>query len=190
MRLCIKRTLEAGLAYRQGYVADLNSISHRWEHPKAPDGTGAQLAEIRAYVDAHPEVVGVWYDYCCMPQGESKTPAQKVRFKHMLGNVNLLYLGCQVLALIDISYLSRFWTQFEAWLSMQEGSSAAGLRAAPEARRRVQRRVGVLGVGVVSCVYVSRESRCTNCAAPLELQRSLLSDRRICSCGVPGPDVR
>ena len=51
--------------------------------------------------------------------------------------VNLLYLGLRVLALIDISYLSRFWTQFEAWLSMQEGSPD-GLRPAPVSRRRVE----------------------------------------------------
>jgi HEAT repeat protein len=133
-----KRTLKAGVAYRQGYVSDLLAVSHRWEDPSAPDGAGAQLRAIRAYLDAHPEVVGVWFDFWCMPQGEQRTLTEKVRFKHMLGNVNLLYLGCQVLALIDISYLSRFWTQFEAWLSMQEGSSAEGLRAAPERRRRLQ----------------------------------------------------
>jgi HEAT repeat protein/outer membrane murein-binding lipoprotein Lpp len=133
-----QRTLKAGVAYRQGYVSDLLAVSHRWEDPSAPDGAGAQLRAIRAYLDAHPEVVGVWFDFWCMPQGEQRTLAEKVRFKHMLGNVNLLYLGCQVLALIDISYLSRFWTQFEAWLSMQEGSSAVGLRAAPGRRRRLQ----------------------------------------------------
>lgn len=37
----------------------------------------------------------------------------------VLRTVNLLYLGTRVLVLADISYLSRFWTQFEAWLSMQ-----------------------------------------------------------------------
>ena len=44
-----------------------------------------------------------------MPQGQDKTKADKIYFDHMLQNVNLLYLGCRVLALIDISYLSRFW---------------------------------------------------------------------------------
>ena len=33
--------------------------------------------------------------------------------------VNMLYLGTTVLILYDLSYASRFWTQFEAWLSMQ-----------------------------------------------------------------------
>jgi hypothetical protein len=31
----------------------------------------------------------------------------------------MLYLGTTVLILYDLSYASRFWTQFEAWLSMQ-----------------------------------------------------------------------
>ena len=29
----------------------------------------------------------------------------------MLPNINILYLGCGVLALMDLSYMSRFWTQ-------------------------------------------------------------------------------
>ena len=53
----------------------------------------------------------------------------------MLKNVNLLYLGCSVLCLIDISYLSRFWTQFEAWLSMQAADST-GLHPAKPGRQR------------------------------------------------------
>jgi len=64
------------------------------------------------------------YDYWCMPQrtpgGEDdRTPAQKDRFDWMLKNMDLLYIGASVLLLVDLSYISRFWTQFEAWLSMQ-----------------------------------------------------------------------
>ena len=43
--------------------------------------------------------------------------------------VNMLYLGTQVLILLDLSYVSRFWTQFEAWLSMQF-ATPNGLRSA------------------------------------------------------------
>ena len=53
-----------------------------------------------------------------MPQGE-KTAEEKVAFDKMLSNVNMLYLGTTVLILLDLSYVSRFWTQFEAWLGMQ-----------------------------------------------------------------------
>ena len=50
----------------------------------------------------------VWYDYSCLAQGDRK-PADKAAFQWQLSNVNMLYLGCSVLLLIDISYLSRFW---------------------------------------------------------------------------------
>ena len=42
---------------------------------------------------------------------DPRSPAEKLRFKWMLQNVNMLYLGMRVLLLMDISFLSRFWTQ-------------------------------------------------------------------------------
>jgi hypothetical protein len=45
-----------------------------------------------------------------MPQGKDRTRIEKVQFKWMLRNVNIIYLGCSVLILLDLSYLSRFWT--------------------------------------------------------------------------------
>ena len=69
-----------------------------------------------------------------MPQG-SRSPAEKVAFTHMLKNANLLYLGTLVLILLDLSYISRFWTQFEAWLSMQ-APSVNGLAAATLEEKR------------------------------------------------------
>ena len=65
----------------------------------------------------------------CLRQGSQKntqgdkegqreiTVDEKFEFDHMLGQVNMLYLGCQVLLLLDLSYLTRFWTMYEAWLS-------------------------------------------------------------------------
>ena len=41
----------------------------------------------------------------------------------------MLFLGTTVLILFDLSYLSRFWTQFEAWLSMQF-ATPSGLKSA------------------------------------------------------------
>ena len=55
--------------------------------------------------------------------------AQMAEFKVMLGSVNMLYLGCQVLVLLDVSYLSRFWTMYEGWLSQQQ-PTAQGLKLA------------------------------------------------------------
>ena len=43
-----------------------------------------------------------------MPQGE-RTLAERARFKWMLQNINMLYLGAKVLVLLDLSYMSRFW---------------------------------------------------------------------------------
>ena len=37
----------------------------------------------------------------------------------MLGEVNLLYLGCKVVSLLDLTYRSRFWTSYEGWLGFQ-----------------------------------------------------------------------
>lgn len=131
----IKRTLSIGKAYRRQYVSEISSVSHRWETPEEPDTNGVQLRTIKEHLlSKGSQAKLVWFDYWCMPQG-SRTPAEKVLFKWMLSNVNLLYLGTSVLLLVDISYLSRFWTQFEAWLSMQTTSSE-GLLAAPESSRR------------------------------------------------------
>ena len=48
------------------------------------------------------------FDYSSMPQGERNEQEQQ-DFLRMLRQVNLLYLGCHVLVLLDLSYLSRFW---------------------------------------------------------------------------------
>ena len=64
-----------------------------------------------------PQIKYIFYDQMSLPQGEDKTPEQKAAFSQQLPNINLLYLGCSVLILIDLSYQSRFWTQYEAWLS-------------------------------------------------------------------------
>jgi len=112
----------------------ISAVSHRWERPEYPDVSGVQSLKIKEHLQEHPEVELVWYDYWCMPQG-NRTLAQKVRFDWMLENVNLLYLGLSVIILLDMSYLSRFWTQFEAWLSMQLPSTS-GLVPAPASEHR------------------------------------------------------
>lgn len=42
--------------------------------------------------------------------GDTRTPEELDEFKVMLTRVNILYLGMPVLILLDLSYLSRFWT--------------------------------------------------------------------------------
>lgn len=49
--------------------------------------------------------------------------------------VNLLYLGTSVLVLADFNYMTRFWTQFELWLSFQK-CTAHGVVGSPIRERR------------------------------------------------------
>ena len=69
-----------------------------------------------------------------MPQAK-RSLAESVEFKHMLKHANLLYLGTRVLILLDLSYIGRFWTLFEAWLSMQIVHPEGLKPATPEEQR-------------------------------------------------------
>ena len=109
-------------AARHEYVGRICAVSHRWEMPKDPDPEGLQHLELCKYLQRYTDIELVWYDFWCMPQGGDRSAEEKADFKLMLMNVNLLYLGSSVLVLQELSYLSRFWTQFEAWLSMQLAS--------------------------------------------------------------------
>ena len=67
-----------------------------------------------------------------MPQDQpkgSRSADDTASFETMLSEVNLLYLGTTVLILLDLSYVSRFWTQFESWLAMQH-MTPGGLKPA------------------------------------------------------------
>ena len=135
----VKETLSMRGAARHEYVGWICAVSHRWEKPKEPDPEGLQHLELCKYLQRHTDIELVWYDFWCMPQGGDRSAEEKADFKLMLMNVNLLYLGSSVLVLQELSYLSRFWTQFEAWLSMQL-ASPEGLAPAPlgSGRRRCE----------------------------------------------------
>ena len=102
----------------------------RWEEVDEPDPKGVQWKSIQAYLDTHKEVRYVWCDFLCMPQ-KPRNLAEDVLFNQMLPSVNLLYLGCSVLAIIDQQYIGRFWTQLECWLSYQK-ATAKGLEPRAE----------------------------------------------------------
>ena len=94
---------------------DILTISHRWIEAGAPDKEGVQFKAIQEHLEANKSIKWVWYDYWCMPQDEPKgtrTGEETEEFKKMLKAANLLYLGTYVLILLDLSYTSRFWTQF------------------------------------------------------------------------------
>jgi len=92
---------------------DVLAISHRWEQPEEADMSGEQLRRIQEYLRENRTLKWVWYDFWCMPQG-SKKSVERFEFDEMLHNVNWLFLGARVLILLDLSYLSRFWTQARA----------------------------------------------------------------------------
>ena len=130
-------TLHIEDAYRGKYKGDILTISHRWEEPGAPDTQGVQFKEVQAFLKS-PQGMRkklLWYDFGSLTQGK-RTRAETIKFRWMLQNANVLYLGTEVLILLDISYLSRFWTQFEAWLSMQETTSRGLVAAAADKQQR------------------------------------------------------
>ena len=137
----VRKTLTREASYAASIAGEIAAVSHRWEDPKTPDTKGVQLEEMQNFLIEHPEIQLLWYDYFCMPQGK-RTDEEKAEFEMMLPNINLLYLGATVLVLMDLSYLSRFWTQFEAWCSMQK-CTTDGLVSAPEAERRA----------VIKCIH-------------------------------------
>ena len=128
-------------ACRGAYVADYCAVSHRWltdgtKHPKRapPDPEGVQLKALKQYLQRRTEIKYVWVDWLCMWQADKEgerelTSAERDEFKRMLAEVNLLYLGCKVLVLLDLSYVSRFWTSYEAWLGSQS-PTGEGIRLA------------------------------------------------------------
>ena len=93
-----------------------------------------------------------------MPQG-GRTKLEELEFNVMLFNANLLYLFCSVLILLDRSYSGRFWTGFEAFLSMRS-TSANGLSNEQGASRMSIRRLR--GMNMESEASLKREwSNCT-----------------------------
>ena len=109
------------------YRGNILAVSHRWETSQEPDSRGAQLAALKQFLEEHATIEYVWMDFPCMPQAK-RTEAEKIEFDEMLRHVNALYLGMRVLILLDISSFSRFWTQLEAWMSMQDFNAETDIR--------------------------------------------------------------
>ena len=130
----VKKPVDMTSSLLGDYRENMLGTSHRWEHPDEPDTKGKQLAALKRYLDDHPEIEYVWSDFPCMPQ-KPRSPEDEDEFAEMLSNVNVIFLGMQVLILLDMSYVSRFWTQTEAWMSMQDASTS-GLATASEEKRR------------------------------------------------------
>ena len=130
----VKKTIDMTSSLLGDYREDMLGVSHRWEQPDEPDTMGVQLATLKRYLVDHPKINFIWFDYSCMPQ-QPRLPEEDDEFLAMLSGINVIYLGMKVLILLDMSYMSRFWTQAEAWMSMQD-ASASGLATASETKRR------------------------------------------------------
>jgi ribosomal protein L13E len=150
-KLLVKVLIDLKDAFQgKGLIKNVLFVSHRWEDPATPDGTGAQLAAIKAHLLAHLEIQYVWFDYSCMPQRsknqDDRTPAEKAEFDLMLKAIADLYLTAKVLILLDTAYRTRFWTTMEGWCAMQQVTSE-GVRPAREGESRV----------TVSCIHNATE---------------------------------
>ena len=126
----------SGEYVQQGRLA----VSHRWDTialPDVPSQKNSVCEQRRAIVEHlhnEPLIKKVWYDYSCLPQKEmvdpkdynkvedKRSPQEKMWFRGMLPNMSRLYLGCNVLCIVDNNYSTRFWTNYEAWLSMRKAS--------------------------------------------------------------------
>ena len=113
-------------AARGDYLEEFGIASHRWETAAKPDHSREQVQKVQEYLRENKAIKYFWYDYWCMPQCEfddSKTgfledaplvykdckrddrsESEKADFGRMLKNVNPLYLGMNVLLIVDDSY--------------------------------------------------------------------------------------
>ena len=143
----VEITLEGACAHE--YADYLLAVSHRWEQQGDPDTQGIQLSALCHYVRGRPAILYVWVDFYCAPQKE-RTPAEELVFGRTLRYIAILFLGSSVLILCDRTYTTRFWTLFEAWLSMQM-ATVDGL--APALREK--RRCDIVPIHHASAVTVS-----------------------------------
>ena len=107
-------------------------VSHGWLQPGQPDSQGHRLRAIRKYLQEHPTLIGLFFDYSSLPQ-HPRTEAETLMFKAGLNVMNYLYgspLGTTVLQLKfipqvavelfnDRPYDDRGWCRFEEAMSTE-----------------------------------------------------------------------
>ena len=109
-------------------------VSHGWLQPGQPDSQGHRLRAIRKYLQEHPTLRGLFFDYSSLPQ-HPRTEAESLMFKAGLNVINDLYgspLGTTVLQLkfiprpsqvaVDFNdrpYDDRGWCRFEEAVSTE-----------------------------------------------------------------------
>ena len=132
----VEKEISLDKAVNHEYVDKVLSVSHRWEKPGDPDIKGVQFAAIKTHLNSPQgkKFELVWMDYYCAPQKERNAEEERI-FEQTLRFISHLFLGSSILILCDRTYTTRFWTLFEAWLSMQT-TTANGLKPAAKDKRR------------------------------------------------------
>lgn len=102
------------------------TVSYIWGDKDHPDKDGTQADALRKWLRTNSDILFVWIDFCSLPQ-MPRCGAEVKEFSNGLRFVNLVYLSCKVLKIINSQYLARFWPQFEAWLSYQAISRDASV---------------------------------------------------------------
>ena len=97
-----KKSIRFEQACHGAYSKEYLAVSQRWEDLKHPDPTGAQLSPLRRYLKENPQIKYVWYDFMSMSQGD-RMQQEKAEFGLMLTNLDMLFIGCHVLILLDRS---------------------------------------------------------------------------------------
>ena len=64
----VKKPIDMTSALLGEYRTSMCGVSHRWEDPKEPDTTGAQLIALKNFLKDHREIELVWMDFPSMPQ--------------------------------------------------------------------------------------------------------------------------
>ena len=150
----VERTLSIDDASAEpSALRSILAVSHRREMDEVPDPTGAKLAAIQRHLERHPEIELVWYDHSCLPSDHTiqdyeslvapKLPEnQRLELRRMRDAMRecacLPFLCASCLLLVDGGYCARFWTQLEAWLSLQRATSAGFVDERTRARCTIE----------------------------------------------------
>ena len=153
----VERTLSIDDASAEpSALRSILAVSHRREMDEVPDPTGAKLAAIQRHLERHPEIELVWYDHSCLPSDNTiqdyesheslvapKLPGnQRIELRRMRDAMRecacLPFLCASCLLLVDGGYCARFWTQLEAWLSLQRATPAGFVDERTRARCTIE----------------------------------------------------
>merc|ERR1711879_752015 len=93
-------------------------LSYSWQCKAHPDPDGRKADVFREFLQGHSEIKRVWIDWCSLPQKE-RSKQEHLTFQEGLRNLTMVPLSATVVILLSESYLARFWTQYEAFMSFQ-----------------------------------------------------------------------